>query len=281
MKPWKKPALALLNRWRNKRTAKIHHLTLQSVALERDVKIDVYVPPGYEPDCAYPFVVFNDGQDLPRMGFIDILDPLFDNQTTPPFLTIGVHAASDRQREYGTAREPDYKSRGDKAALYTRFVLDELLPFLYRHYSLTELSSQRAFAGFSLGGLSAFDGGWANPQVFGTIGVFSGALWWRSSPVKPEDPDADRIMHDIVLQTPTIDANQRYWFQCGTLDEEDDRNNNGIIDAIDDTQALMAALFQKGVQQGSVRYLEVAQGRHNPETWGEAMPDFLHWAFNP
>jgi enterochelin esterase-like enzyme len=281
MLPWKNPAFILRSLWSKKKPPTLHHLTFQSVALEKDVRVDVYAPPDYNHDYAHPFVVFNDGQDLPRMNFSGILDSLYAHSALPPFLVIGIHASDERQREYGTARQADYKNRGDKAAHYTRFILEELLPMLYRHYNLTDLPTQRAIAGFSLGGLSAFDTGWGHPQVFGNIGVFSGALWWRSSPVRPENPDADRIIHDIVRQTPSSEANQRFWFQCGTLDETDDRNNNGIIDAIDDTHDLMAELVQKGVQQASVRYLEIKDGQHNPETWGEAMPDFLKWAFNP
>ena len=45
--------------------------------------------------------------------------------------------------------------------------------------------------------------------------------------MRPDAPDADRIMHDIVLKVPKFDKNQRFWFQCGTLDEEDElRVNN-------------------------------------------------------
>ena len=155
--------------------------------------------------------------------------------------------------------------------------MDELLPFLFRQYRLSDMTEDCAIAGFSLGGLSAFDIGWANPHVFGTIGVFSGALWWRWSSVSPEDPDADRIMHDIILKTTKVNENQYFWFQCGTLDEDEDRNNNGVIDAIDDTLDLISAIQTKGFRDESIRYLEIENGHHDPETWGKAMPDFLEW----
>ena len=193
-------------------------------------------------------------------------------------IVAGVHTSGARIREYGTARQADYKGRGDLAGVYTKFLVSELLPYLNRHYTLSDLPEHRAIAGFSLGGLSAFDIGWARPDLFGVIGVFSGSFWWRWSAVHPEDPDADRIMHDIIFKTVQAPPAQRYWFQCGTLDETDDRNGNGIIDSIDDTNDLILALQGKGVPESAIRYLEVAGGRHEPHTWGEVMPDFLRWA---
>ncbi|MDO8365739.1 MAG: hypothetical protein Q7T20_03000 [Saprospiraceae bacterium] len=76
-----------------------------------------------------------------------------------------------------------------------------------------------------------------------------------------------------------FDENQRFWFQCGTLDEEEDSNNNGIIDSIDDTLDLIKSMQEKGIPEKNIRYVEIENGRHEPWTWGEAMPDFLGWVF--
>jgi len=38
-------------------------------------------------------------------------------------------------------------------------------------------------------------------------------------------------------------------------------------------------LKTKNVRDENIRYLEIEGGRHEPHTWGEAMPDFLRWAF--
>lgn len=249
--------------------------------LDREADFDIYLPPDYHRATAhhYPLLLINDGQDLPRMDFARILERLYFDKQIPHLIAVGIYASGERVREYGTARQCDYKGRGDKAALYRNFIFEELLPYLHRRFRLSGLREETAFAGFSLGGLSAMDIAWANPQIFGAAGIFSGALWWRWSPVDPADPDADRIMHDIVWKSETVDENQRFWFQCGTLDEEDDRNGNGVIDSIDDTLALIGALKTKNFRDENIRYLEIEGGRHEPHTWGEAMPDFLRWTF--
>ena len=60
----------------------------------------------------------------------------------------------------------------------------------------------------------------------------------------------------------------------------EDRNHNGVIDSIDDTQDLIGALTAKGWdRQRDIRYLEIAGGKHNVETWARAMPEFLLWGW--
>ena len=278
MKFWQKQAQVIRKVFQNSSTPTLTSVDLFSSALGRDVKLDVYLPPDYDKNRSleYPLVIFNDGQDLSRMSFFHILEDLYADKTLPGLIAAGVHANHDRLREYGTARQPDYKGRGDRAVHYMRFMTEELVPYLDRHYRVTDNPAQRAVAGFSLGGLSAFDIAWARPDIFGVCGVFSGAFWWRWSDVRPEDPDADRIMHDIIHTTAQA-PDARYWFQCGTLDETDDRNCNGIIDSIDDTQDIIRVLAAKGIHPGAIRYVEMEGGRHEPGTWGQAMPDFLRW----
>jgi enterochelin esterase-like enzyme len=254
-----------------------------SHALERVVAFDLYLPPRYDwrPGRRYPLVIFNDGQDLPIMHFSDILENLYRQRRLPHLIAVGVYANHDRLREYGTAGRPDYRGRGDRAGRYRDFLIGELLPWLYRHLRLSGRKAETALAGFSLGGLSALDTAWHFPDIFGAAGVFSGALWWRSAPVDPADPDADRIMHDIIAHAPEPHRDQRLWFQCGTADERADRNHNGVIDAIDDTLHLLDVLRALGQPEETLRYLEIEGGEHAPHTWGQAMPDFLQWTFNP
>lgn len=251
--------------------------------LHRHVTFDVYLPPGYEsdPDRHYPLLLFNDGQDLPVAGLGLTLEKLIHQQKMPPAVAVGVHAGRGRKHEYGAIRQPDYKGRGDKAPHYRDFILEELLPHLREKWRLSTRPEDNTFAGFSLGGLSAFDIAWAHPEVFGHAGVFSGSLWWRWADVDPADPDACRIIHDVVHTCPSPRPNhQRFWFQAGTHDEADDRNNNGVIDAIDDTLHLIESLKQRGYSDRQLRYLQIEGGTHDAPTWGKAMPDFLKWVFS-
>ncbi len=279
---WQKPLETIQSLLRRK-APKLRQLRhFPSNSLDREVEIDIYLPPDYKYNGSkvYPLLLLNDGQDLPRMHFDIILERLYFEHKIPHIIVIGIHANAERIREYGTVKQADYKGRGDKAWQYGKFVTEELIPYLQKQFKVSDTPENIAFAGFSLGALSAFDIAWANPQLFGNIGVFSGALWWRSAAVNPYNPDADRIMHDIVLTSHQVPEAQYYWFQCGTKDEDEDRNHNGIIDAIDDTLDLIRALKYRNINEVQIRYLEIEDGEHEPITWGKAMPDFLAWAFS-
>ena len=73
----------------------------------------------------------------------------------------------------------------------------------------------------------------------------------------------------------------KFFFEAGTLDETADRNNNGIIDSIDDTVSLIDELIKKGYDpQTDIYYLELPEGKHNVATWARAFPEFLKWNSN-
>ncbi len=137
-------------------------------------------------------------------------------------------------------------------------------------------------AGFSLGGLCALDIVWNHPLEFSKAGVFSGSLWWRDKDQDDEDFDEDknRIMHRQVSDDPNFYPWLKFFFEVGTMDETADRNNNGIIDAIDDTVSFIDILERKGYsQQTDIKYLELKDGRHDVPTWAKAFPDFLKWGW--
>lgn len=259
-----------------------HHLqNFFSEALQRTVHIDVFLPPGHfsEARNTYPTLFLNDGQDTPAIGLPDTLERLYAKGKIPKIIVAAIHADQNRMQEYGIAGRPDYKKRGSKAGAYADFLLQELIPELRKRYKVSETASQTAVAGFSLGALSAFGLAWSHPGTFGKVGIFSGSLWWRSRAFTPENPDGYRIVHEMVAGS-TKREGLRFWMQAGTEDEQEDRNNNGIIDAIDDTLDLIKELKKLGYQEGKeVKYVEVKGGQHNPATWGKVMPDFLQWAF--
>lgn len=250
-----------------------------SEALGRKVVLEVYLPPGYAAsDKRYGVLYLNDGQDAKALRLQNTLDSLYRQKKIEPLVVVGIHAG-DRLQEYGTASALDYKKRGSKAGAYTAFVTQELVPYVNARFRTLAEPGQTAFAGFSLGGLSALDIVWHHPEIFGKVGVFSGSLWWRTRAQDNGYVDGDRIMHRLVRNGSKKEG-LRFWFEAGTRDETSDRNHNGLIDSIEDTLDLIAELDRKGYSQPqAVTYVQVEGGEHNQKTWGQVMPDFLVWAF--
>lgn len=255
-------------------------LEINSVFLSRIVLIDCYIMPGLRKLDEVPILLINDGQDLRTMGYENILADLRNLDLVAPFFSVGIHCAKDRKNEYGTVEALDYKGRGAKAGLYHLFVIEELLPFLREQFNITHIK-EMAFAGFSLGALSALDIVWNYPALFSKAAVFSGSLWWRDKDHEDEDfdEDRDRIMHRSIREGKFY-PHLKFFFEVGTLDETNDRNNNGIIDSIDDTLSLISELTEKGYHPvKDIRYLELPDGHHDVATWAIAFPYFLMWAW--
>src|SRR6202042_584590 len=103
-----------------------------------------------------------------------------------------------------------------RAGSYTHFIFQELLPHIREYFQITSFR-EKAFAGFSLGALSAMDIVWNHPHEFTSAGLFSGSFWWRAK--DKEDPayrdEEDRIMHNQIREggfCPWLS----FFFECGT-----------------------------------------------------------------
>jgi len=256
----------------------VEQKAIASTFLSRYVIVDCYLPKNISAPDKLSLLLINDGQDLEEMKFSSMLNQMIEANEITAVLCVGIHANKDRKIEYGTANVLDYEGRGAKASLYQKFILEELLPFIHVTYRIEQFR-QKAFAGFSLGGLSAIDTVWNYPEILSIAGIFSGSLWWRSKSLDDNyNDDTDRIMHQQIRNGkfyPWL----KFFFECGALDESADRNNNGVIDAIDDTLDLIKELKKKGYGNSSIKYLELEDGKHDVPTWARAFPDFLEWGW--
>lgn len=243
----------------------------------------VYLPPGYDVACAepYPLLVALDGQTMPQWRLGETLNELVGVRQVEPVVVAAVPATPDRIDEYGTANELDFAGRGRKAKAFQELLAGVLLPWMREHYHVTDRPARTGIFGASMGGLCAFDSTWRRPQVFGLAGVFSGSLWWRGDDSSAAAQQASRIVHRYVRRAASKPA-VRVWFQTGTADEAADRDQNGVIDVIQDTIELMDELEAIGFRRDAeIAYLEIADGGHQEETWARALPAFLRWALPP
>jgi enterochelin esterase-like enzyme len=255
--------------------------TVHSQFLERDVQIDFFLPGNIGHPANASLLLVNDGQNMNELGLVNILENLYTAEGgIKPIVIAAIHASSSRKIEYGTAIQADYLGRGAKAGLYTQFIRHELLPLIQKKFTGLHFS-EKAFAGFSLGGLMALDIVWNYPGEFITTGVFSGSLWWRSLDHEHEnyEDDLHRIMHQQIKRG-KYHPGLKFFFSTGSLDETHDRNNNGIIDSIDDTVSLIDDLELLGYKDGKdICYINYEDGKHDIATWARAMPEFLKWGW--
>lgn len=248
--------------------------------LQRNVEVEILTPPNLDKTKSYPLLLLNDGQDSEGVKVKSTVERLVSEGVIPEIIVVGI-TAGDRMQEYGVAFRHDYHGRGKLAKAYMDYIIKELIPYIVYRYPISTNLADRAMAGYSLGGLSAIDIVWNHPTQFGKVGVFSGSFWWRKRDSGSffYSDFRDRLMH-LQVRRGKLKPGLKFWFQTGTRDEESDRNKNGVIDSIDDTMDLISELTNKGYRPfHDIQYLEIKDGHHNLETWAEAMPHFLTWAF--
>lgn len=251
---------------------------IKSVFLKRGVELEIFTPDNLLGNEELSLLVINDGQDVETLNLRDTLSNLYNQNRIEALVVVAVKAAKDRVQEYGVAGMLDFQGRGAKAAAYTDFIIQELIPYVQVEVQFP-INGKRVFAGCSLGGLSAFDVAWNNDNYFDAVGVFSGSFWWRKKDLHDGYTDDDRILHQLIRNTAQA-PQLKFWLMTGTEDELADRNKNFIIDSIDDTIDVIKELLLKGYKRPTdVTYYEMVGGKHDPATWGKAMPAFLIWAF--
>ena len=87
----------------------VKQITIESTFLKRTVQADAYLPANVGHPENLSLLLINDGQDLPKMPFEEILDTLISENIIEPLVCVGIHCGPERKMEYGIANQKDYK----------------------------------------------------------------------------------------------------------------------------------------------------------------------------
>jgi enterochelin esterase-like enzyme len=260
-------------------------------AFNQAVQVQVFLPPGYSRTShqRYPSLYLNDGQDVDAVGLAATFTQLIAEQKIRPVIVVavsmlpdrmGTYGFSDRSRQQSLPAQTRYGPVGLKAHEYSDWLAGSLVPFIDAHYRTMAKSESRAIAGWSLGAANAFNIGWNYPEVFGRVGGFSSSFWLSAVSGDP----STAIVQSLIRQKP-LPANFSLWLAVGDAEETDDRDGDGVIDVVDDSQGVIEALSAKVMQSGSANAQYDIQlklfpgGQHNQQTWKQMLPEFLLWAY--
>lgn len=244
-----------------KDTAQPHYITvnLEIAQLQRKRDIQVYLPAGYyRSSKKYPVIYMQDAQNIynkdgsrKNSWCVDsLLKTLPDNQQA---IIVGInHGGNNRIAEYSP-----YKSKygnGDGIA-YTEFMVHTLKPYIDAHYRTKTDTRHTAIAGSSMGGLIALYATIKYPEVFGTAGIFSPALWIN--------PEINQYVTDAV-----IPGKSRFFIACG--DQEGTE--------ADDVNKMDSLLRSKKVSLNNMPKPLLLKGeKHNEHQWMLEFPGFYKW----
>ena len=285
-------------------------LKLDSPASVERITVDVYLPGDYaRSGKRYPVLYANDGQDMDAVGLVPTLTKLCREHAIREPIVVAVHMLHDRASGYGLSDRATHRSIvggsrigpiGTRAYDYSRWVAQQLVPYIDVHYRTLRSARARSVLGWSLGALNAFNLGWEYPQVFGTVGAFSPSFWLAADRSNDNAAQRTRLAQRMVDRGPKRKG-MRFWFAAGTAEETNDRDHDGVIDVIDDLDDLVGGyrapdgFHERGLRQLGYRinmdcaahpdsaadvsvYL-LPGGHHNQASWAKMLPPFLRWDY--
>lgn len=248
------------------------HKDFQSQFLgPRDVV--VWLPPGYdkESERRYPVLYMHDGQnvfDSSGMGMEWQMDEtagrLIEAGAIEPLILVAVANTEARTDEYTPysfeVEDGDRKvSRGGKASLYGRLLVEELKPFIDRSYRTLPDAAHTGVGGASFGGLVSLWLGLRYPNTFGKLIAASTSAFWGGQ----------AIVKDVEALSQKTD--QKIWLDVGTKETE-----RMLLGAREIRKALLAKGWKEGTD---LQYLEQKDGTHSETAWASRVEGMLRFLF--
>jgi enterochelin esterase-like enzyme len=171
-------------------------------------KAQVYTPPGYSADERYPVLyllhgIGGDEREWTRGGSANvILDNLYADKKLVPMIVVLPNGRASKDL---TARSP-FNRQSPAFAAFERDLLDDLIPFIEKTYSVKADRESRALAGLSMGGGQSLNFGLSHIDTFAWVGGFSSAPNTRPAGELLKDPD------EAAKQLKLL------WISCGDRD---------------------------------------------------------------
>lgn len=225
----------------------------------------IYVPAQYI-GAPVPYMVFLDGitQYLsPMVNANVVLDNLIAAGRIPAMIGIFVEPGDKGDGmpiygggfvEPGSNRGKEYDSTDD---LFSRFLLEELIPLVAKDYALSEKPEDHALCGASSAAQAAFSAAWHRPDQFRKVVSHIGSF----TAIRGGDCNPDRIRKNpakpirIFLQDGSHDLNIIYG------------------DWVLANKTMVSALEYRGYDYKYV----LGEGGHNIEHGGAILPETLEW----
>jgi iron(III)-enterobactin esterase len=233
--------------------------------------VAVYIPAGYKPGAAAPFIV---GADGPDWTLFATLDSLIAAGRLPAM--IGISIANGGQDAQGSERGLEYDTLSGR---YAEFVETEVLPRVESkaNIRLTHDPDGRAATGGSSGAACAFIMAWYHPELYHRVLLYSGTFTNQQWPYNPATPHgAWGFPEHLVADTSRKPI--RVWMEVG---DRDLFNPNAMLDGMHDwvlaNEQMARALAAKGYQYQFV-FAENA-GHVDHATKLQTLPEALEYVW--
>ena len=228
--------------------------------LDRSRRIWMYLPPDYFTSGKnYPVLYMHDGQNLfdeatsyaGEWGVDNFLDSIFSSGKKE-VLVVGIdNGLQKRMTEYNPYSFQQFgKGEGNK---YVDFLVQDLKPYIDKHYRTRPDKKDTYIAGSSMGGLISLYAVLKYPEKFGGAGIFSPAFWTASG-------------IDSMVLSRAKKMNSHLFFYAGAKEGKT---------MLPDMKRIAAEI--KKLSVSPVKEVVDPQASHNEAAWRKYFPQFYEW----
>ncbi|MBN1985317.1 MAG: esterase [Prolixibacteraceae bacterium] len=167
----------------------------------------VYTPPGYSPSKKYPvlYLVGGSGELASTWSMFGRVNFIEDNLIAEGKALPMIIAMPNNQMVH----RMDPKHTEKSFSMFNDEMLNEVIPFVEKNYSVKADKHNRAISGLSMGGRHAQIIGMNNLDVFGSIGILSGAESFGLMPEVLDDPDLNNKIDYLFVGAGTHETTPR------------------------------------------------------------------------
>lgn len=224
------------------RRGKLEQNQIHSRLLDRDKKLWVYTPPGFQhANRPYPLLVLFDG-DRNSMWIPKILDLMIAHGQIPPLVVVMTDESTPSIRNSELACNQQFAD----------FLAKELVPWARSNYGVTDAPQDTIVAGSSYGGLASVFAAIKHPEVFGNVISLSGSFLW-----KPQGEAQGEWLIRVVNKMPKLPL--RFYLEVGLMES--------LPMEIEPNRHMEQALVAKRYPTGYAEF----DGGHSFLTWSEGM----------
>lgn len=227
-----------------------YHRDIYSQILESKREFFVWLPASYEvnPTKRYPVLYMHDGQNLidPRTSYAgkdwqvdETVTRLISEFKIKEIIVVGINNSNDRLEEYSDSK---------KGAIYRKFLIEEMKPFVDSRYRTLPDNNNTAIMGSSMGGLASFLTVWKHPEVFSMAGCMSSSFYYNDDKVFKMLDEYEGLKKHIKIYI--------------------DHGEDGLIRG----QKMFCKLTQMGYVIGTdLDYFYAPKAEHNESEWAKRL----------
>lgn len=257
------------------KTSGLRKVALSSKLLKKDMKLNVYLPKGYNIKEKYPVLYIlhgfgcNEENWMPGMKLEKKADELIESKKINPIIIV----APQIDNSYGinSAKNPGILGNDPNLYLnegmYEDYLTKEVIMFIDSNYSTIPSKQGRYIGGESMGGFVALHEAFSHPDMFSKVGGHSPALFIDEFPndldkwLYPSDSLREERDPVYIAQSKDLKSLKVY-LDCG------DKDYYKFYEGCD---KLYKILLSKGV---SAEY-HLNRGKHDGAYWGANEENYL------